>query len=267
VEGVRYGVAHSGGKTVYYFVMHSAQTNYHVKTEVFEGPLDLLLSLIEKRKLFISDISLASVTDDYLRHLENHESGVPLAETAQFVLVGSTLLLIKSRSLLPVLQVTQEEQTSIDDLERRLHVLGVYRTVGKALQKQYGSVRLYRRRRVREVVPRFAPGATLSREGLHDAVRRVCASLPVFAQPLREATVEKVLSLDKMMEQLTERINNSMELSFKEFAGNNAGKVQVIVSFLAMLELVRQGVVRVEQGAHQEDIRISSEQVGTPKYA
>lgn len=242
------------------------QSAYHVKTEVFEGPLDLLLSLIEKRKLFINDISLASVTDDYLRHLEEHQNGVSLAETAQFVLVGSTLLLIKSRSLLPALSVTEDEQGSIDDLERRLHVLGVYRSAGKVIQKRYGTERVYCRQRVRNTTPRFSPGTTLSSEILHTAARAVCAALPVFAQPLREATVEKVLSLDAMMEHLTERINKSMEISFKEFAGDNVGKVQVIVSFLAMLELVRQGVVRVEQAAHEEDIHISSEGVGMPQY-
>jgi segregation and condensation protein A len=242
------------------------QSGYQVKTEVFEGPLDLLLSLIEKRKLFINDISLASVTDDYLRHLDEFHEGVPLADTAQFVLVGSTLLLIKSRSLLPVLQVTEEEQGSIDELEQRLHVLGIYRSASTALRRRYGTVLLCRRRRIKNTDVRFAPGNTLSQDMLHAAAQRVCASLPVFIKPLREATVQKVLSLDKIMSDLTDRINKNMEVSFKEFAGSSEGKVQLVVAFLAMLELVRQGVARVEQAAHEEDIRISRDSVGVPRY-
>ena len=73
---------------------------YTVKTEAFEGPLELLLNLIEKRKLFISDISLAQVADDYIEYI-NKQEDFPMASTADFILVASTLVLIKSKSLLP----------------------------------------------------------------------------------------------------------------------------------------------------------------------
>ena len=73
---------------------------FTVKTQSFEGPLDLLLDLIEKRKLFINDISLVKVTDDFIAHVRQFEN-LPMAESAHFILVASTLLLIKSKSLLP----------------------------------------------------------------------------------------------------------------------------------------------------------------------
>src|SRR4051812_32375972 len=92
-----------------------------VKHEQFEGPLDLLLSLIEKRKLFINDISLAKVADDFINHIKNFEQ-FPIGESANFILIASTLLLIKSKSLLPTLQLTEEEQGSIEDLETRLKI-------------------------------------------------------------------------------------------------------------------------------------------------
>ena len=85
---------------------------FTVKTKDFEGPLDLLLDLIEKRKFFINDLSLAKVTDDFIAHIQQFEN-LPMGESAHFILVASTLLLIKSRSLLPQLNLTEEEQTDL----------------------------------------------------------------------------------------------------------------------------------------------------------
>ena len=81
-----------------------ARVNYHIKTEQFEGPLDLLLSLIEKRKLFISDFSLADVANEYIEHIRRFES-FPMNDVANFLLVASTLVLIKSKSILPAFQM------------------------------------------------------------------------------------------------------------------------------------------------------------------
>ncbi len=91
---------------------------YLVKTHIFEGPLDTLLSLIEKRKLFINDISLAQVADDYIAYIKSLNE-FPIADSSHFILIASTLVLIKSKSLLPDLNLTTEEQESIDDLEDR----------------------------------------------------------------------------------------------------------------------------------------------------
>src|SRR3989344_4683582 len=93
--------------------------SFTIKQQHFEGPLDVLLDLIEKRKFFINDISLAKVADDYLAYIKALEK-FPLADSANFVLVASTLVLIKSKSLLPNLELTTEEQGDIADLERRL---------------------------------------------------------------------------------------------------------------------------------------------------
>src|SRR3989344_9116880 len=98
--------------------MQSKQ-QFHVKTEVFEGPLDLLLSLIEKHKLHINDVSLSKVTDDYISYV-NAQVDFPMGQAADFILVASTLVLIKSKSLLPTLDLSKEEQGDIADLERRL---------------------------------------------------------------------------------------------------------------------------------------------------
>ena len=92
---------------------------FKIKTETFEGPLDLLLSFIEKRKLLINEISLAKITDDYLGHIQSI-SDHSIGDRAEFIVTASTLLLIKSRSLLPNLSLSDEEEQNISDLEDRL---------------------------------------------------------------------------------------------------------------------------------------------------
>ncbi len=75
------------------------EPTFTIKTDKFQGPLDVLLDLIEKRKLHINEISLAKIADDYVSHV-NNLGQFPIAESAQFILIASTLLLIKSKSLL-----------------------------------------------------------------------------------------------------------------------------------------------------------------------
>ena len=89
---------------------------YRVKLSQFEGPLAALLDLIEKRKLSINEISLAKVTDQYVEYLKSLE-GFPMEEVAGFIAVASTLLLIKSSSLIPSLELSEEETGEIKDLE------------------------------------------------------------------------------------------------------------------------------------------------------
>lgn len=238
---------------------------YQIHTEVFEGPLDLLLTLIEKRKLLINDIALADVSNDYLTYLEQHQD-FPLAETAQFVLVGSTLLLIKSKSLLPVLTLTAEEQVSIDDLEIRLKVLERYRQAGKMLVATHNTTPLYSKRTVRRIQPVFSPLAEMSTVSLREGMRRVLLALPELRPKLADATIEKVISLDEMMVRLTDRINAGLQISFRQFSQTAEGKVNLIVSFLAMLELVRQGIIRVEQETHHGDITMHADSVTVPRY-
>jgi segregation and condensation protein A len=103
-----------------------------VKTPIYEGPLDLLLDLIEKRKLLINDISLAEVTDEYIARINTMEE-MPVGETTEFVSLAATLLLIKSRSLLPTLSITGEEVKDIKELEYRLAVYQLFKESAKTL--------------------------------------------------------------------------------------------------------------------------------------
>lgn len=240
---------------------------YTLKTEIFEGPLDLLLTLIEKRKLLINDFALAEVADDFLKYLERHPE-FPIAETAQFVLVGSALLLIKSRSLLPILSLSPDEQGSIEDLEKRLKFLEVYKQFAAALSVTFGTTRCFgRTRKVKQATITFSPDASMTGANLHGAILSVLRALPKGKPTLTEATVRKVVSLEEMMDRLTERMSSCIQVSFRELRDSGEeSRVNTIVLFLAMLELVRQGVIRVEQEATHGDITIRSDAVGVPVY-
>ncbi len=240
--------------------------HFQIRTEGFEGPLDLLLTLIEKRKLLINDIALAEVTDDYLKHLED-KGELPIAETAQFVLIGSTLLLIKSKSLLPVMSLTSEEQDSIEDLELRLKLYDRYKTVSRELVTMYNTNRLYGKTHKKKLHVEFSPDESMTITSLGTAMQDVLGNLPKFAEKLPKAVVEKVISLEDMMDTLSQRINEGMQVSFRQFSANvPGGKMNMIVSFLAMLELVRQGVVRVEQHEQFSDIQMHADSVQLPRY-
>lgn len=247
---------------------------FEVKTEQFVGPFDLLLELIEKRKLFINEISLAKVTDDFIAYVQGHEN-FPLGESANFILVAATLLLIKSKSLLPTLELTSEEQSDIKSLELRLAIYKRIREAGQTVQSRFGKTVLYEPAVRNFVESVFSPG-TLNSAGLVAAMQRVLAQIPKAAASLPKVVVHKVISLEEMIGRLTKRVEHSLKMSFREFAKSHgaagakehrAEKVNVIVSFLAMLELVKRGIIQVEQRASFEDIEIETPQVGVPKYS
>src|ERR1035437_6688374 len=103
--------------------------SYKIKTNAFEGPFHLLLSLIEERKFFINDLSLAQVTEDYLNYVNKLEKK-NTSEISNFIVIAATLILIKSKSLLPNLNLTSEEESDIHNLEDRLKLYELYTKLG-----------------------------------------------------------------------------------------------------------------------------------------
>jgi len=228
--------------------------DFLVKQESFEGPLDLLLSLIEKRKLFINDISLSKVADDYIGHIKAF-SDFPIAESADFVLIASTLVLIKSRSLLPSLQLSAEEETSISDLELRLKLYKRFKEIAQNLRGIYGkNIMFFVNTPPR--TPIFSPHSSITKENLLLSIRKVIALLPSFER-LPEAVVKKVVSLEDMIKDLSKRVSENLKMSFKEFSSlNKKDKVHIIVSFLAILELIRLKEIKAVQKRIFSDIEI-----------
>lgn len=243
---------------------HTDSRSYVVKTRAFEGPLDLLLDLIEKRKLSVNEISLAKVADDYIAYTRAL-SEFPISMSAHFILIASTLLLIKSKSLLPDLALSEEEKGSIEELERRLALYKRARELGCHVQSLFGSRFIFfQEQRLGRVV--FAPDQHTNAAELSRAVKDLLQHLPKISF-LSKAVVQKVISLEEMIGSLTERIKASLKLSFREFAKvGKQEKVNVIVSFLAMLELVKQGVISVRQDKHLDEITMETRTLEVPHY-
>ncbi len=238
---------------------------YTVKTEVFEGPLHLLLDLIEKRKLLINDVSLAQVADDFIAYLEKQDA-FSMKDTAEFILIASTLLLIKSKSLLPTLNLTNEEQGDIANLELRLKLYQRFKELAGHLRSVFGKTPLFSPEpRPREIV--FSAHARITNGNLLTAIREALNNVPRLVHT-PSVTVKKVVSLEEMIVNLSDRIKGALTMSFRDFSGiGKKEKVEVIVSFLAMLELVKRGVLLVKQENHFDDITIETDSISIPSYA
>lgn len=235
---------------------------FNLETPVYRGPLETLLEMIEGRKMSISDVSLAEVADAYLAYVEKLPS-LPLAETSQFVLVASTLLLIKSRTLLPTIELSEEEKGSVEELERRLARYALYRKAAKLLRKEWGRAPLYLPRRAPVRPPVFSP-AEAAVQSIFTAGRRLINMLP-RPEELAKAAVAPVIALEDVISHLKQRLKTAFRARFSELV-QSKDKHETIVYFLAMLELVRSGSASISQEKLFEDITIEIEQAGIPKY-
>lgn len=241
---------------------------YTVKLTAFEGPFDLLLQLIEERKLHINDISLARVTDDYLAHIAELET-FPLREAAHFILVASTLVLIKSRSLLPSLALTDEEDGDIKDLERRLKEYKRIKELSEHTQRMFNRNVIFIPPHVhRSRPPVFSPTKKMTLAYMYEAIQQMLLRLPK-KEMIPQAFVKKIVSLEETIVLLMERIKKDLNVRFKDFSGDNmAGKIHIIVSFLAVLELLKRGVVMVKQQKHFGDIHIEHNKISnSPNFS
>ncbi len=237
---------------------------FSIKTDSYEGPFELLLNLIETRKLLVNDLALSSITEDYIQHVRAQEQ-FPVEETANFIQIAATLLLIKSKSLIPDLALTDEETADVEDLKRRLEAYEKVREASRELARIYGKSQMFSAgERIQEVT--FAPSNDLSTNALAEALARVLAAREVMEE-LPEARVKSLVTIEEMMDRLAKRVQSAMTLSFKEFSGGNKERIEIIVSFLALLELVKRGAVAAEQFTSHGDIRISHiDSVSVPHY-
>jgi segregation and condensation protein A len=167
---------------------------YKVKIEQFEGPLDLLLSLIEEQKLDIVKLSLATVTDQYLEHIKNNKE-IHLENLSDFLSVAAKLILIKSKALLPLLKLTDEEEEEIEDLTEKLKEYKKFKEVSLKI----GQMDKLRKISVsREgywgVKSFFYPPADLGVFDLKKHFQLILAEIPLI-EKLEEELVKEVITL------------------------------------------------------------------------
>ncbi len=229
---------------------------YSVRLEQFEGPLELLLSLIEKEKLDITRVSLARVADQYLEYLQS-ESHIPLGHLAQFLSIAARLVLLKSRALLPLLTFTDDEEEAIVDLEWQLREYRRFRdaslVLGKLFSHHTGASVRERSLALQEGL--FFPPSTLSVNDLQNAFTSVLGEIPLM-EALEEKELKAVVRLEEKMAQFRASLAERAESSFRDMTKSVEDRVELIVSFLALLQLVKERWVTVEQSEFFGDIAI-----------
>lgn len=254
-------------------------TQYIYKTENFEGPLDILLSLIEKRKLLINQISLSVITEDFIEFIKNMdtEDEFYLKHKTQFLSIASVLLLIKSKSLLPNLEVTAEEDVEIEDLERRLKILTLMREYGQKIESMFNKKNLYFQGNFKKDIVIFTPGDDISFQNIQESIFKVLSKIPKIEKEVEKVKIKKSISIEEMMEKLSDRLKNAFSFKFTNFSGQSSKKFDnheefrehkkhVVLSFLALLELVKQNMILANQNNLFEDIDVESLKVNTPEY-
>jgi segregation and condensation protein A len=228
---------------------------YHAKLDKFEGPLDLLLQLIEEQKLEITEVSLAKVADQYLDYLSQKEK-ITLENLADFLTVASKLILIKSKALLPTLEFSDEEEKEILDLEQQLAQFKKFKEISKAIGKLAESNRIgFSRDKFVSVKSFFFPPENINVFDLKKYFVKVLSEIPVM-EKLEEEMVREVITLEEKIGHLQAHLKERVETSFHELVSGAEDKVDVIVSFLAMLEMVKQRLVHVEQGDLFSEIKL-----------
>jgi segregation and condensation protein A len=228
---------------------------YQIKLDQFEGPLELLLKLIEEQRLDITRLSLAKVTDQYLKYIENKET-VTLEHLAEFLTVASKLILIKSKALLPTLELSQEEEEEIRDLEAQLAEYRKFKEAAKKIGSMAGLQRTsFSRESFLGIGSFFYPPKDMNAYDLKKFFSRILSEIPEIKK-LEEEMVREVITMEEKIAHLQEVLRKRIETTFSEITNGAKDKIEIIVSFLAMLEMVKQRIVQVEQGELFKDIKI-----------
>lgn len=224
----------------------------------FSGPLDLLLQLIEQEELDISQVSLAKVTDQYLAYLDEQQN-LPTDELADFLTIATKLLVIKSKILLP--QLADEEEDSAEQLEAQLKMYKEYLEASKKIEQMIaGKNFLFTRERVAvDFRPVFSPppelGATDLTNVFYEILKRV-----EYVTNLPQKIMERAVSLREMVDGIRSALTQASKLSFKKVIKTAKSKHEVVVCFMALLELIKSGEAAVSQVGVFDEIYVEKAQ-------
>jgi segregation and condensation protein A len=232
---------------------------YHARLEKFEGPMDLLLKLIEEEKLDITQVSLAKVADQYLEYISQKDQ-ISLENLADFLTIASRLILIKSKALLPTLEFSEEEEKEIIDLEKQLAEFKKFKDISQSIGKMSFSKRIiFSRDKFVSVKSFFYPPENINAFDFKKYFVKVLGEIPVF-EKLEEEMVREVVTLEERIGHLHIFIKEKIETSFSDLVSTAEDKVDVIISFLAMLEMVKQRIINVEQGSLFSEIKLKNKE-------
>ncbi len=236
------------------------QNNFELELEQFKGPLATLLELIEKRKLPINEISLSQVADEFIAKSSKMQFNKMLY--AEFVSISATLILIKSRTLLPVLE-REEDDPESEELKKRLQALSELKQVAKQLKNNYGS-RTYlelgfrpKPNRIHYIKPREFI------ENHHEYIKQIISRFDKREDKNITIKRKKIKSLEEVLKDIERKVNEYAKINFSELSLKS--REDKLVAFLAVLELRRKGKVELKQNK-KGDIEIERNIINTPYY-
>ncbi len=230
-------------------------------TDKFQGPLGLLLQLIESQQMDITEIALATIADQYVAYVEQAENIDP-EEIADFLVIAARLLYIKSKALLPYLS-SEEEEEDISDLERQLRMykefieasLKVSQLINRG-ELMFAPVFNKAGRRGVQTEITFAPPQKLKAADMEIVWRQLIARLQKRDKKLPEAVLEPKISIDERIIHIRVLLAEQLSISFQRFLEKAKTRVEVIVNILAVLELAKQRELVFEQEELFSEIRV-----------
>jgi len=217
---------------------------YTLKLEKFQGPFNLLLQLIEKEKLDITEVSLFQVTDEFLNYIRKVEQVQPY-ELADFLEIAAKLILIKSRLLIPDLV---DEENDGQDLINQLKIYQQYAQATKNIGKiaNYPKYSFARDKIPLQIIPEFSLDIKITPKILERYFKELLGILLAQSNLARKSFRRKVISLKQKIDELVEIFKKESQINFVSLIKNRK-KTEKIVMFLAVLELVKRKQALISQ--------------------
>ncbi|MDP3956413.1 MAG: ScpA family protein [bacterium] len=230
--------------------------DYQLKTEYFAGPIEKLLELIEAKKLDVTVMSLSEVTADFVAYTGTLRDITP-ATLADFIVVASRLLFIKSKALLPDLALTGEEEAEIHDLELRLLLYKECKSAAKKIGELWalGRVAYGREFLSGGHLDVFYPSPHLTALRLERSLKALLQTLAMFQLREKSMVQSALISVEQKMKDLMKQLISEQPSHFSGLAKN---KDDMIALFLAILHLLKDGMIQIEQQDAFSDIMITS---------
>ena len=235
--------------------------SYKVATPTFEGPLDLLLQLIERAELDITRLALAQVTDQYLEHLRNM-TVLPAEEVSAFLVIAAKLLQIKSEVLLPRLPNREEgEEDPGEALARQLLLYRQFKRVADGLeQREHAGIRSYLRLSAFQ-----RPEATLDLSGVGILDLILAARMILFDEDdraeLRTVVSPPAVTIREKIRLISSLLRQKGQMTFHSLLSNTHSRIEIVVTFLALLELIKRHMVNVEKAIRFGEIEIEQSEL------
>lgn len=228
---------------------------FEVQQKTFSGPLELLLELVDGSKQDITEISLAMVTGEFLKYVDSIGAERP-EELADFLVIAARLLLLKSRALLPSIAEVNDSQIS---LEEQLKMYREFVKASEGVNKLWNrTARSFPREQVKIKEIKFCPPAGLTITDLQNIFLSILGKIiPIVNLP--KTAMMRAVSIKEKIGHIRDLLNLSEgATTIRRVFSNATSKTEIIVSFLALLELVKQREIMLDQSNIFDDISISS---------